>query len=241
MRVDLKRWGSKITVRQSADIATRRRQISEKYNEHRSKALELIPETWLASRTSPGGAGTPETLPILLPSLLSELALRAEPVKSLAGSEVTLRRTACLKALHTVRSLAVSKAQLLWSKRAHSRSVANTTRSESYLQRLGERQKHAVWLYTNSQIHLLSISTDPTDARTFLAFKEKDLQDLNATVTSRSQLGEGYVRMPWYWRVSRARIEDNQNTVEIATSSVEKEYEDSKSEHDPVGRDNGIT
>lgn len=228
LRIDIKKWGLKITSRQSQDISARRKSIQDLYKAHRITALKYIPEALIKEQPSSTSSGLPESLPLLLPSSLDRSAFAQGSMKALRETEALLRRTACLKALHTIRSLAISRAQLLRSKRQHKRSVANTTRSESYLQRLAERQRHAVWAYRNSRVCLMSISSDPMDARTFQSFKDDDLKQLQATVSHRSPLGEGYARLPWYWRIAPARTDDAGTTVEIPNSSVDQEYAESE-------------
>lgn len=147
LRMDVKKWGSKLTDRQSQEISVRRKAILEQYDAHQSSALRFIPEELIDDQPTTVCNGQPESLPLLLPSSLAKEVFTTESMKALRDTEITLRRTACLKALHTIRSLAVSRVQLLRSKQLHTRSVANTTRSETYLQRLTDRQRHAVWLY----------------------------------------------------------------------------------------------
>lgn len=228
VRVDAKRWSAKISPKQAQDISSRRKTITDLYDAHRNSALNYIPAALIDEQLSHKHDEPPESLPLLLPSSLPETAFTLDSMKALRMTEITLRRTMCLKALHTIRSLAISRAQLLRSKHQHKRSVANTTRSESYLQRLSERQKHAVWLYRKSRICLLSISTHPADAHTFQTFQDNDLKQLHATVSTRSTLGEGYTRLPWYWRIAPARAEESGSTVDVPSSSVEQEYEDSE-------------
>jgi hypothetical protein len=65
------------------------------------------------------------------------------------------------------------------------------------------------------------------DRRTYKILTEKDYQDLLRSVKGQRSLGEGQVKLPWFWRIEPSQTEQDADNVSSGETGVASEYEDS--------------
>lgn len=230
LKIDVKAWGKDPTPRQSLECAARRKAIVNRLTSHHEVGLRYLPFDSLdgSTRTNLDDQGKPELLSTALPSTLAQAKLRGDSFNRVKECERQLRRVACLKALQTVRAVSVQHAHLLEGKDKNTRGVIGITRAEVALTRLGDRINFARWLYTQSRSRLLTLGTTAQDIRTFRVLRDSDMGGLSAALRGKDSLGDGYVKMPWYWRVSMSKGEDDAEEVSTSGAAVRKEYEESR-------------
>lgn len=78
-----------------------------------------------------------------------------------------------------------------------------------------------------SRTALFILGPTMIDKVTFLEMKDSDLAGLSNLLLGKTQLGDGYAKMPWYWRVKVPDTADEGDEVTILAASVNAEYEES--------------
>lgn len=226
----MRSFGKSPTPRQALETATRRKNVATLLIKHKDEALRYIPPALIQSVAAPSVSdqGKPEHLKTLLPSRLPGVASAQALFLASASSEKALRRVACLKALQSVRALTVQKTHLLKGKEQHIRGIVRTTRAEGLIKRLGDKVKHARWEYTSSRSQLIKMGLSEQDSRTFRPLTDKDMTGLTAALKGKDILGDGYAKMPWYWRVSLSVSAEDSEHISTSGADIRKEYEESK-------------
>lgn len=221
--------GNSPTPRQSLDIASRRKAISTRFVQHREQGLQFLPSALVEKAVSvpPSAVGKSELLPTILPSQLPGVASPLSQFKPITEVERSLRRATCLKALQTVRSVSVQKVHTLKGKKQHVSGIRGTTRAESILSRLAARVKHARWEYDSSRQRLIAMGLTTQDARTFKPLTDSDMEGLTIALQGKDRLGDGYAKMPWYWRVEMSKDSNDEHQIVTSGSAVRAEYEES--------------
>jgi hypothetical protein len=229
LKGDIKSWGNSPTPRQSLETASRRKSLAARLVEHKGLAGRYLPAHALSTIPPPSLSqqGRPELLPTSLPSSCVGSNPVHDAQSKVQETERSLRRVHCLKALQTVRSIAVQRAHMLKGKQQHVRGVIATTRAQGLLVRLTRRLEQARWVYNNSRARLSRLGQTPQDARTFKVLKHEDLRGLTTSLQGKDSLGDGYRRMPWYWRVNLSVNQEDSDEVSIDSQSVHAEYEES--------------
>jgi hypothetical protein len=164
----------------------------------------------------------------LIPSDYSSISTLTGLHRNGVRTERELRRTSCLKALQTVRSLSIQQSQVTRAQSRQPCGQRSTTRSESLLDRYRLRIASARWQYENSRKRLLKLSPSPQDIRTFKELRDEDMRQLSAVLRQGRDLGQGRVTLPWYWRVSLSQNNDT-DALEAAEIDIATEHEESKS------------
>jgi hypothetical protein len=173
-------------------------------------------------------AGEPELMATMLPSDYPTGTLSQQMYNPLIEAERELRRASCLKALQTLRSFAIQRAHIKQAHHKHVRGIKATTRAATMIQRLGDRLRHAQWIYSDSRDRLVRLGMTQQDRRTYKVLSEKDFQDLLRSVKGQRSLGEGQVKLPWFWRIEPALNEQDDESVLSSETGVSSEYEDSE-------------
>lgn len=197
--------------------------------DHRSAAARWCPLTGstIADTVNEGDLGHPEHQPTLLPSSLPPSTIQSVVSGSILETERELRRVKCLKALQTLRSVAMQHAHLSNSKAKHARGIRAVTRAQDLIQRLTSKMEALRWEYTHSRARLKVLGMTKRDQKTFLSLRASDLQELRFAASKNPRLGEGRIMLPWYWRVNLAD-EDGTSTLTREATDVSKEYEESE-------------
>jgi hypothetical protein len=173
-------------------------------------------------------AGEPELMSTTLPSDFPNGTLVNTSHEALLESERELCHASCLKALQTLRSFAIQRTHLQQTQLKHATCVKANTRASTILNRLGERLRHAQWLYINLCDRLQRLGMTEQDKRTYKLLREQDVKDLLRSVKGQCDLGEGQVKLPWFWRIEPSRNHLDANSVLPSETGVATEYEDSK-------------
>ncbi|KAF8593013.1 hypothetical protein BDV93DRAFT_590844 [Ceratobasidium sp. AG-I] len=228
LKRDVKQYGKSPTPRQSLDTAARRKALAAKLGQHREEALSYVPAEHLQGIgvTAPASEGKPECLSTAVPSRLPGAAAPACPFAHAANSERILRRAICFKALQAIRATSIQKLHLLKAKR-QVHGVIATTRAEGLISRLAERISHARWEYNSSRTQLIQLGLTAQEARTFKPLTDADLEGLTVALQGQDRLGDGYARVPWYWRVILAKDSDDADHVTTTGKALRAEYEES--------------
>lgn len=163
----------------------------------------------------------------LLPSDYPPGSLPAHLYSTIRDKEHELRRASCLKALQLVRSCSIQRSHVLRANHKHGRGIKAFTHAHSYAERISQKQQHAQWLYTHACTRLERLGMSSEDKLMFLPLRESDIKSLNSFRADRRELGDGQVKLPWYWRVDFSKA-DKGGRIESTRSDVEKECEDSK-------------
>ncbi|KAF8596960.1 hypothetical protein BDV93DRAFT_562827 [Ceratobasidium sp. AG-I] len=69
-----------------------------------------------------------------------------------------------------------------------------------------------------------SMFISSSDECTFRLLQDSDITALSATLSSKDTLGDGYVKMPWYWHIELSRDEDNVEQILSSGAAVKEEY-----------------
>jgi hypothetical protein len=93
---------------------------------------------------------------------------------------------------------------------------------------MGDKLRHTQWLYTNSRDRLQRLGPTAQDLRTYKVLREQDVKELLRSVKGQRDLGEGQVKLPWFWRIEPSRNQLDANSVLSSETGVATEYEDSK-------------
>lgn len=204
--------------------------MSSRLIHHRQQSLQFLPIGLLSSARADQEetTGKPETLAVTLPSSLPAKVLKLHSEERVLAVERELRRVACLKALQSVRTTAIQRAHLLKSKKANARGIVKVTRAEGAIARLTARIAQYQAQYTRSRKALLNVGPSPADRQTFRELKSSDLDGLSKLLLGKTQLGDGFVTMPWYWRVQLPEDELEADEVSISKPELRREYEESK-------------
>jgi hypothetical protein len=147
---------------------------------------------------------------------------------ALMESERELRCASCLKALQTLRSFAIQRAHIQQTQLKHASRMKSNTRANTILHRLADRLQHAQWMYTNSRDRLQRLGMTEQDKRTYKPLREQDVKDLLRSIKGQRDLGEGQVKLPWFWRIEPSRNDLDANSLLPNETGVATEYEDSK-------------
>jgi hypothetical protein len=208
------------------DLSSRRKQLLARLVAHRTAAMKFCPTAPpLLGTGSDEHAGEPELMATMLPSDYPTGSLSQQLYLPLLEAECELRRASCLKALQTLRSFAIQRAHIKQAHHKHVRGIKATTRAASIVQRLGDRLRHAQWIYSNSHERLLRLGMTHQDRRTYKVLSEMDFQDLLRSVKGQRSLGEGQVKLPWFWRIEPSQNEQDAENVPSDETGVASEYE----------------
>ncbi|KAF8598254.1 hypothetical protein BDV93DRAFT_561517 [Ceratobasidium sp. AG-I] len=226
---DIKSWGSSITPRQSLELAASRKSLSSRLIQHRQQSLRYLPFVFSSTLDAETNetAGKPETLKIILPSSAPAKILKRYSKEPIFATEREVRRVACLKALQSVRTTAIQRAHLLKSKKAHARGIIKVTRAEGAIDCLTTRIAQYRAQYNCSREALHHLGPSAADKHTFRKLQATDLEGLSNLLLGKSQLGEGYVSMPWYWRVQASEGDLDSDEISISKPELRKQYEES--------------
>lgn len=229
LKTDIKKWGADPTPRQALECAAKRKAAAARLMAHRDTALKYVPLHLVeaSAQTPLENQGKPEKLGLSLPSSLAQTALRSKGYTRVKECERQLRRVSCLKALQTVRAVSIQKAHILRGRPQKKRGVIAITRSEGVLARLADRVTHARWLYTQSRAQLMRLGLTEQDRRTFRPLEDSDMKELSATLHGKDALGDGYTRLPWYWRVELSSDGGDSEQITSTGAEVQSEYEES--------------
>lgn len=121
---------------------------------------------------------------------------------------------------------AVQQAHTIKSKRTVAHGIVYRTCAEAALTRLSEKMAFARWTYSDSRAQLLKLNSTAQDIATFKLLQDSDMQGLSRQLLDRRELGQGYVSLPWYWRVSISESTESV-TPEEAADKINKEYYES--------------
>jgi hypothetical protein len=211
-------------------MATRRKQLLSRLIAHRTEAMKFCPiAPPLFNQDEEEHVGEPELMSTKIPSDYPAGTLSNRMYETLVEAERELRRASCLKALQTLRSFAIQRAHLKQAHHKHLRGIKATTRAATMIQRLGERLRHAQWIYSNSRERLVRLGMTQQDRGTYKVLREQDFQDLLRSVKGQCSLGEGLVKLPWFWHIQPASNQQDDENVPSSETGVASEYEDSES------------
>jgi hypothetical protein len=144
-------------------------------------------------------------------------------------TERKLRRTSCLKALQTVRSISIQQAQVTWAQSRQPQGQHNSTRSESLLDRYRQRITNTRWLYENSRRRLFKLFPSSQDVHTFKELHNKDMHQLSAVLRQGRDPGQGRMTLPWYWHVLLLPGNNDTEALVFAETDFVTEHEESTS------------
>ncbi|CAE6415368.1 unnamed protein product [Rhizoctonia solani] len=221
LNLDIQRWGTKPTARQAKETATRRKELLSRLDAHRTAAPTfLAPLPPASSKSSTETQGQPEAMPTVLPSDYDGAILQENSSHPTLESERALRRAACLKALQTLRTIAIQQSHMKLRLSKHTKGTRTSTRSNAMTARYEQRLSNAIWEYTDSRNRLKKLGMNTVDLRTFKRLTQGDVDSLTKAVTSRRPLGEGRIKLPWYWRVSLSAGPEDSEHVYLDSSIV---------------------
>ncbi|QRV92568.1 hypothetical protein RhiJN_21732 [Ceratobasidium sp. AG-Ba] len=208
LKRDIAEWGKEPTTRQALETGSRRSAILLKVNKHREDASRFNPVGvgLLSSEGYNANNDEPETLGTYLPSDCSTTIIKS--------SQLTEK----------VRSVSIQRGHLQKNRAKYPKSVATTTRASSHLKRLKDRLDQAVWEYTSSYDRLLRLGMSDSDMQKLQPLHAKDVSNIFEEAGKARSLGEGHVRLPWYWRVDLSEGSTQSNDVSVQAQNVQKEY-----------------
>ncbi|KAG8733265.1 hypothetical protein FRC11_007545 [Ceratobasidium sp. 423] len=172
------------------------------------------------STTSAETQGHPEAMPTMLPSDYADQVLQQNASHPTLESKRALHRATCLKALQTLRTIAIQQSQMRLRLSKHTKGTRTTTRSSTMTTRYEQRLTDATWEYTNSRNRLKKLGMTTIDTRTFKRLTQTDVDSLTHVVTSRRPLGEGRIKLPWYWRVSLSASPEDSEHVYVDSTII---------------------
>ncbi|KAG8713882.1 hypothetical protein FRC09_018212 [Ceratobasidium sp. 395] len=223
---DVKAYGTKPTPRQTAAIATRRAKLLRTLEKHRQLASQFFPlstDMEPSAQSSDGTGGQPELMSTLLPSDYPPGAISDRQSSPVIEWERQIQRVACLKYLQTVRMISIQKVHVSDSRSKHTRGVKSVTREATQQQRLAERLAAAAWAYNTSRDRLMLLSSSDRDANALRPLTPGDLSSLTEDVKKNRSLGQGWIKMPWYWRVNYAPSVNDTGDVTLRKSEMAEE------------------
>jgi hypothetical protein len=202
LRDDIRVWGSNKTPCQELDVASWRKQILTRLTAHHAEGSRFCrPVPSLQESHGDEHSGEPEFMSTMLPSDFPTRVLPNTSHRAILESERELRRASCLKALQTLRSFAIQRTHIQQTQLKHTSRMKPNTRASTILQRLGDRLRHAQWIYINSRERLHRLGMTEQDQRMYKALHKQDVRDLLRSVKGQRDLGEGQVKLPWFWRI----------------------------------------
>lgn len=233
LKNEAKAMGSALSARQSLTLASRRKDLAGRLISHRTMATTWVSRSSTSLQMATDGApqGHPESQSSLLPSTYAPGLLNSLNNEAIIAMGQVLRRANCLKALQTLRSVAMQHAHLVSAKSKHARRIKAVTRAEALTHRLQAKLEFVQWEYSHSRAHLRMLGMTSRDQTTFLALRASDIQELKSTVSRQGQLGEGRITLPWYWRVNLADEGYNESSINATAQDVAAEYQESKYLH----------
>jgi hypothetical protein len=228
LRDDIRAWGPSRTPCQELDLVNQRKLILTRLTAHRVEGVQFCHP--VPSSGEPSGdehPGEPELMSTFLPSDFPNGALQEASHEALLESERELHRTSCLKALQTLQSFAIQRAHIQQTQLKHAACVKTNMQASNILHQLGDRLRHVQWLYTNLRERLQRLGFTKQDKRMYKALHEQDVKDLLHSVKGQCNLGEGQMKLPWFWRIEPSRDQLDTNSVVPSETGVTTEYEDS--------------
>lgn len=72
------------------------------------------------------------------------------------------------------------------------------------------------------------------DTRTFRVLRDTDIAGLSSTLRGKDTLGDGYIKLPWYWRISMSENQDDAEEISTSGTAVREEYEESEQNERPA-------
>jgi hypothetical protein len=229
LRDDIRAWGSNRTPHQELDLASHRKQILTRLTAHHSEGARFChPAPYLEEPSREEHVGEPELMSTMLPSDFPNGALVNPSHGALLESKRELRRASCLKVWQTLRSFAIQRARIQQTQLKHTTRVKANTRANTILHWLGDRLRHAQWMYINSCDRLQRLGMTKQDIRMYKPLRKQDVRDLLRSVKGQHELGEGQVKLPWFWRIEPSHNQLDANSVLPSETGVATEYEDSE-------------
>ncbi|QRV73877.1 hypothetical protein RhiJN_01891 [Ceratobasidium sp. AG-Ba] len=227
LRRDIAQIGQTPSVRQSQDIEKRRSSLLQQLEKHRTGAAMYHPaglvNTLGCEREEHDGE--PELMRTFLPSDIAHLSAGQQQLSVVSNWERQLQRAACLKALQVVHSISIQRGHIKKNQRKAAHGVGARTRAEAQDEKLKSRLEHAHWRYSDSYNRLVQLLSDPSEYAALQPLSTRGIDEIFEDTSKATKLGEGFIRMPWYWHVSLPDINTAKSAVTLKTSKVLKEYE----------------
>jgi hypothetical protein len=229
LRDDMDAWGSNRTPRQELELVSWRKQILTQLTTHHAEGSKFCcPASSLEEPSREEHAGEPELMSTMLPSDFPNGVLVNLSHGALLESERELCHASCLKALQTLQSFAIQRAHIQQTQLKHASHVKSNMQANTILHRLADRLQHAQWMYTNSCDCLQWLGMNEQDKRTYKPLREQDVKDLLYSIKGQHDLGEGQVKLSWFWCIEPSRNHLDANSLLPSETGVATEYEDSK-------------
>jgi hypothetical protein len=231
LHIEIKAFGIRPTPNQALQVDTKRKAILSRLEAHRPLAARYYPVPTAEDlvQETRQVEGKPERMSTLIPSDYSSISTLSGLHENAVRTERELRRTSCLKALQTVRSISIQQAQVTRAQSRQPGGQCNATRSESLLDRYRQRIANARWLYENSRKRLLKLSPSTQDVRTFKELRDEDMRQLSAVLRQGRAPGQGRITLPWYWHVSLSPNGNDTESPALAETDLATEHEESTS------------
>jgi hypothetical protein len=147
LHMDIKAYGGCPTPHQALQVDARQRTIMNRLDAHRANVINYYPipmAEGLLQETC-RVEGEPERMSTLIPSDYSSISTLSQLHENAVRTECKLRRTSCLKALQTVRSLSIQHAQVTRTQLRQPHGRHTTTCSQLLLDQYHQRIANTHW------------------------------------------------------------------------------------------------
>ncbi|KAG8789237.1 hypothetical protein FRC12_013730 [Ceratobasidium sp. 428] len=219
LEIEHQQWH--ITDHQKLECFNRRSTLSSRIIRHRNNALLFIDVVPSSSQRSDSLAeetdGQPELAKLYLLGRLGDQLSLTDRSKRVQKIEYKLRRVACLRAVHRLKTAAIQKATLIQGKQEHATGEIQNTRAQTLINRMSKRVDLAVWEYQNSRTALFALGQTGKEAvkdtNLFQPLLAKDLKLLTTILTQDRNIGEGYKELPWFWSITAVDAPDEEPEV----------------------------